>query len=131
MMSRFLNIPGVFLNVTVANNTAKGVSNTLVKHESRRFGRNIRKWHTWPNDFLPFKWNRPVVDPPYLRTGDSVRDIGKWNPNDLVLGAEYSEELKKFVIVCCDYFLNSLIISFLKVHQSLFDVYFHLNSQRG
>jgi hypothetical protein len=28
--------------------------------------------------------------------GDEVKDIGVWDPKALVLGAEYSEELKKY-----------------------------------
>lgn len=66
-----------------------------VNYLSRRFGRRYRKWHHWPNDFLPFKWERPVTDPPYLRTDDSIRDIGIYDPKALVIGAEHSKELQK------------------------------------
>ena len=89
-MNRFLNSV-----VEVGSKTTKGLPNSLINHESRRFGRRYRKWHHWSNDFLPFKWSRPIQDPPYLRTGDSVNDIGKWDPKALIPGAEYSEELKK------------------------------------
>lgn len=68
---------------------------SLINVESRRFGRRYRRWHHWPNDFLPFKWERPTQDPPYLRTGDAVRDIGYWDKKSLVPGAEHSKELQK------------------------------------
>jgi len=94
-MNRILNSVSAIAQAGSGQSGVKGLANSLVNHESRRFGRRYRKWHTWPNDFLPFEWTRPAKEPPYMNTGDSVRDIGKWDPNDLVLSAEYSEELKK------------------------------------
>ncbi|OTF70843.1 hypothetical protein BLA29_014132, partial [Euroglyphus maynei] len=68
---------------------------TLLNYNSRRFGRRYRRWYHWPNDFLPFHWEREKLDPPYLRTGDAVRDIGLWNPQDPIPGAQYSNVLKE------------------------------------
>lgn len=67
-----------------------------VNYISRRHGRRYRKWYNWPNDFLPFKYERPKLDPPYMRTGDAVRDIGLWNKNSLIPGAEHSKLLERF-----------------------------------
>ncbi|KAH7644684.1 hypothetical protein HUG17_0222 [Dermatophagoides farinae] len=69
-------------------------SQSLLNYNSRRFGRRYRRWYHWPNDFLPFHWEREKLDPPYLRTGDAVRDIGFWDPQDLIPGAQYSNVLK-------------------------------------
>lgn len=83
-----------FMFVTESNQSSLNNNyGALINCESRRFGRRYRKWHHWPNDFLPFEWERPVQDPPYLRTGDSVRDIGMWDGKSLIPGAEYSKEL--------------------------------------
>lgn len=70
-----------------------------VNFNSRRHGRHYRKWYTWPNDFVPFKYERPKLDPPYLRTGDAVRDIGLWNKNSLIPGAEHSKCLERFEFI--------------------------------
>jgi len=61
---------------------------------SKRFGRRYRKWHHWPNDFLPFYWERQRQLPGHLRTGDEVQDIGTWDKKALILDAQFSEELK-------------------------------------
>ncbi|XP_027195628.1 28S ribosomal protein S15, mitochondrial [Dermatophagoides pteronyssinus] len=68
-------------------------SQSSLNYESRRFGRRYRRWYHWPNDFLPFHWEREKLEPPYLRTGDAVRDIGLWNKQDLIPGAQYSTAL--------------------------------------
>ena len=78
--------------------TSPDNSGSRINHESRRYaGRRNRKWHHWPNDFLPFKWERPKLDPPYLRTGDAARDIGQWDPKALIPGVEHSIEIHKLV----------------------------------
>ncbi|UXI21257.1 hypothetical protein NH340_JMT07200 [Sarcoptes scabiei] len=66
----------------------------LTNYNSKRFGRRYRRWYHWPNDFLPFHWERKRQDPPCLCTGDLVRDIGLWDSNALVPGAEHSKELE-------------------------------------
>lgn len=42
----------------------------------RRF---VRKgnWKTWPNDWLPFTWKRPELQPGYFSTGDMVEGIDR------------------------------------------------------
>lgn len=72
----------------------KNTSTSLINFSSRRWGRRYRRWYCWPNDFLPFHWERTKTDPPYLNTGDSIRDIGIWNPTELVPGAEHSQVIK-------------------------------------
>ncbi|CAG2109429.1 unnamed protein product [Medioppia subpectinata] len=60
---------------------------------SKRFGRRYRKWYHWPNDFLPFYWERQRYPGGHMVTGDQVQDIGTWDKNALILDAKYCKAL--------------------------------------
>ncbi|XP_054158245.1 28S ribosomal protein S15, mitochondrial-like [Oppia nitens] len=61
---------------------------------SRRFSRRYYKFYSWPNDFLPFYWQRQKRLPGHIRSGDAVQDIGTWDKKALVLDAMYCKELE-------------------------------------
>lgn len=46
---------------------------------SKRFGRRYRKWYQWPNDFLPFYWQRQRRTPGHLDSGINHLEIIDFN----------------------------------------------------
>lgn len=48
-------------------------------HVSRRFVRNSN-WKNWPNNWLPFTWKRPDLQPGYFDTGDRVEGLTRPDP---------------------------------------------------
>ena len=45
----------------------------LVINQNREF----RQWRTWPNDWLPFQWQKPELSPGYFESGDKKEGLDK------------------------------------------------------
>jgi len=85
-LRRALNLSQIRQQLIVSNN--KQILSSLINYEpmnerplldkcqycwptiiSKRFGRRYRRWHHWPNDFLPFYWERQRRIPGFLDSG--------------------------------------------------------------
>lgn len=67
---------------------------TGINLTAKRYTRKKRMpMKAWPNDWVPFVWNRPVKVPSYFNTGD-LRDLGQPEKDELPPELGLSSELK-------------------------------------
>lgn len=71
--------------------------NGAINIDSGKRGLMRKVFYNWPNNWLPFKWERKELQPIYFDTGDTVYDPDPYDPDKILPQYEDVKALERYV----------------------------------